>query len=146
MFQKNQTPEQRIQLFRDMRRQYQDTGADVNQIIGDLGTIPVQRRYLDYYNPASWPIVFDIVHQGLFCQSGITLVMTSMLIHLGLLNTSTVCMPVISSHVENRDGLVLYYQDRYYNLIAGESVSAAWAQEHSTEFDRHVIAIDKFTH
>lgn len=103
----------------------------------------VEKRFIDYYTPESWPNVFDIVQEGLICQSGLTLIMASTLSYLGLMNTQDAEVVVISNHVTGHEGLVLHCDGKYINFLPGEIVTEEFALNNGTVFDRHIIAIDK---
>jgi hypothetical protein len=90
--------------------------------------------------------VFEIVQQGLFCQSGITLVLAATLDYLGFINSPEFELPVISNYITGAEGLVLHYDNKYFNFLPGEIVSRQYVNENSNLYDSHVIAIDKLYH
>ena len=103
----------------------------------------VDKRFIDYYTPESWPNVFEIVQEGLICQSGLTLIMASTLSYLELMKSTEAEVVVISNHVTGHEGLVLRHNGNYYNFIPGQIVTEEFALNNGTIFDRHIIAIDK---
>jgi len=108
-----------------------------------FANVDTQPRYLDYYTPDNWPNLFDIIEEGMFCQSGLTLIMAGTLHHLGLTNNQDLKLVAISNHITGKDGLVLMDGGNCYNFLPGEVVSEQFAQENSIILDQHIIQPDK---
>ena len=139
MFHKHHTSNERLQLFRDFRHQ----SPDANTVVEAFANVDTKSRYVDYYTPDTWPGLFDIIQQGMFCQSGITLIMAGILHHLGLTNNSNLKFVAISNHITGKDGLVLMDGGNCYNFLPGEVVSEQFAKENSIILDEHIIQPDK---
>jgi hypothetical protein len=143
MFLPTHTPEQRLAVFRDLRQRSDLTPHIIAQAFSDVKITP---RYLDFYTPASWPSVFDIVCEGYFCQSGVTLIMTSVLHYAGFMNSDQLRLEAISNDVNGHQGLVLYQDGSCYNFLPGELVSEQYARDHSVQLDSHKIKPDNLFH
>ena len=141
MFSAAKDGDHRLEIWRQFR--HNSAGLTVEQVVEQFGTIPVLPRYLDFYTPETWPTVFEIVQDGLFCYSGICLVTAATLWHLGLMNSAQLHFDVISNHVSGHTGLVLHHKGNCHNFLPGEIVSSRYATDNSTRYDSHVIATDK---
>lgn len=141
MFSGSRDGEHRLCLWREFRRAH--IGAPVDQVVQPFAHIPIKPRYLDFYTPHSWPSVFEIVHQGHFCYSGICLLTAATLSYLELIKSDSLRFDVISNHVSGHTGLVLQHQGNCHNFIPGSIVTEQYALEHSTLYDSHIIATDK---
>ena len=133
-------PSERLAEWRQIRK---SNSASAKQIIEQFGNVEIQQRYLDFYTPDSWPNVFEIVQEGWFDQTGLTLVMLATLHHLGFVNTDDIQINVISNHITGVEGAVFVYQGHCYNFMPGEIVSEEYMQEHSTKYDSFIITKDK---
>lgn len=108
-------------------------------------TFPFQlfeSRYLDYYTPSSWPSPFEIVSQGYFCQSGITLVLTATLIYKKFANPIEISLPVISNNITGSTGLVFVFNNQVFNFTPGKIESLDFVEKNSTTFQWHKINKD----
>lgn len=141
MFSAAKNGDHRLTLWREHRQQCQNLSAD--QIVEAFGTIAVKPRYLDFYTPESWPCVFEIVREGMFCYSGICLITVATLWHLELTKSQNLQFDVISNHVNGHTGLVFVHQSNCYNFIPGSIVTEQYAMENSTLYDSHIISSDK---
>ena len=139
MFERHHTGRDRLQVFRDFRHQQ----PDANTIVEAFANVHTKPRYVDYYTPEAWPNMFDIISEGMFCQSGLTLIMAGTLHHLGLTNTPDLNFVAISNHITGKDGLVLMDGGNCYNFLPGEVVSEQFAKENSITLDEHIIQPDK---
>lgn len=142
MFSNTHSESDRLSVWRSFRKTFPNNGT-AQDVVQAFANVPVETRYLDYYTPESWPRTFEIVQQGMFCQSGLTLVMTATLSYLNFIKTSEVQLDVISNHITGTEGLVLNYQDNFYNFLPGTIVNQEHVQENSTCFDSYIIAVDK---
>ena len=133
----------RLATWREFRHSFPDDGNEMD-VVNAFATTVVGRRYLDYYTPESWPNIFDIVRDGMLCQTGLTLVMASTLVHLGFMKAEQLQFDAISNHITGNDGIILVYQDACYNFLPDEIVDVKYATDNSTIFARHFIAVDKF--
>lgn len=140
MFTHTKTGEERLAIWRNIRQNI----ANPTEIVDQLGDIKREQRYIDYYTPVSWPTPFEIVEQGLFCQSGITLVLTATLQYAGVINTDTVRLDVISNHITGTEGLVLIHDEHAYNFLPKEIVSADYAADNGTCYDSYRVSIKRF--
>lgn len=130
---------ERLAVWRNLRQTYNDPA--VNTLLAAFASIKPEPRFLDYYTPSSWPSVFEIVADGMFCQTGITLVLTATMANLGFIKTETVTLDVISNHITGREGLVLLHNNLYYNFLPGDEVPEMYGADNSTRFDRHVVQL-----
>jgi hypothetical protein len=144
MFRNARSPDERLSIWRKYRQNLHGyTELDAVRVFSD---IPIESRYIDYYTPDSWPTSFEIVQNGLFCQSGITLVMAATLDYLGFVNSKQIHLPVISNYITGAEGLVLEKDNLYYNFIPGKIVDYEFVKENSNLYEDHIIAIDKLYH
>jgi len=141
MFTKTQTGSERLRAWREFRLNF--SSDDPQVIVDAFSDIKPLPRYLDYYTSSSWPNVFEIVNEGYFCQSGITLIMASTLLHFDFISSENLQFDAISNHITGADGLVLIDQDVCYNFLPGKIVSLDFMRENSTRFQSHIIATDK---
>ena len=136
MFNKHQTPSERLNAWRTVRQQEYLTVEPLLEAFADIKPIP---RYIDYYTPSDWPNVFEIVSEGYFCQSGITLILAATLSNKGFITADELYFEVISNHINGNDGLVLIHEQVAYNFIPGETVSLQYVIDNSTRFNSHKI-------
>ncbi len=142
MFSKSQSTEQNLRIFREFRQNFPNSGTR-QDVVDAFSDIKIQSRYLDYYTPESWPNIFDIISDGLWCQTGVTLVMAAALHHLHFLKTESLDLRAISNHTNGAEGIVLFYNNECYNFSPGEIVPEKIAQDHSIVLDQYKIAPDK---
>jgi len=141
LFTNTQTGSDRLSQWRDFRHRTDITTP--NQVLHVFENLPVQQRYIDYYTPTTWPSVFEIVSEGLFCQSGITLMIAATLDYFNFINVEQIRLDAISNHISGAEGLVLVNDGLVYNFIPGQVITEAYLREHSTCYDSHIITIDK---
>lgn len=139
MFEKHHTGRDRLQIFRKFRQQSPDPQA----IIQAFANVDVKPRYVDYYSPDTWPNTFDIIEEGMLCQSGVTLIMTATLHHMGHIDNQTLNLIAVNNLITGRDGLVLEENGNCYNFLPGEVVSDKYMNENSVILDHHIIQPDK---
>lgn len=142
MFTATQNSEERLQAWRKFRRTVDQhtTELDIVQAFAD---VKVQSRYIDYYTPEDWPGVFDIVSNGYFCQTGLTLVLTATLHNLGFINSDKLSFIMVSNNITGCDGAVLVHDHKCYNFLPGEIVTEDFAKENSVQFSKAIITPDK---
>jgi len=136
MFNKNQTSSDRLNAWRAVRQAEYLTVEPLLEAFADIKPIP---RYIDYYTPKDWPNVFEIVSEGYFCQSGITLILAATLANKGFITADELYFEVISNHINGNDGLVLIHEQVAYNFIPGETASLQYVIDNSTRFNSHKI-------
>lgn len=139
MFNNAHTIQDRQNVWRDLRHR---SDLTPELIVSTIGATQVQHRYLDFYTPDNWPSVFEIVHDGLFDLTGITLVITTTLAEAGFINSSEVTLDVISNHINGNTGALLHLDGLLYNIIPGEITPSNQVQDYYTRYDRHIIALD----
>jgi hypothetical protein len=139
MFNKTHTTQDRLEIWRQLR---QRSDLTLEHLLERFSQIPVQSRYIDFYTPDSWPSVFDIVAQGFFCQSGITLVLASTMHYAGFITSEQVAFPVISNSINSNTGLVLRIDHQVYNLIPGSVANVSDLKNH-TQYTEHIIPVSK---
>lgn len=140
MFFKHQSPDERLSAWRSMRQAHHNTAEDVLKEFAEVKIVP---RYIDYFTPRDWPNVFDIVKEGYFCQSGVTLIMAATLLHKKFISTDELTFAVISNHINGNDGLVLIYENHAYNFLPGQKVPIHDVKENCTQFGTHKIQVDQ---
>lgn len=142
MFTKTQNSSERLAAWRRFRQQFPANGTEQN-VIDAFSKIKIERRIIDYYTPDNWPNPFEIVSEGYFCQSGVTLVIASTLLNLQLIKAEELRFDVVSNHITGADGLVFVYGDCVYNFLQDRVVSLEYCENNSTKFSSHIIAVDK---
>lgn len=141
MFTNTQDSSERLTVWRGIR---QDTTIQsVEDILTRFQSIKPKPRYIDYYTPSSWPNVFNIVTDGYFCQSGITLVMAATMHYFRFINSDKIRLDAISNYETGAEGLVLVLDGFCYNFTPGQRVTLEYATQNSTRYDSHIITIDK---
>ncbi len=136
MFTKNQSPTDRLSSWRKVRQQQYNS---VEDLLLEFKDIKILDRYLDYYTPDSWPNVFDIVNDGYFCQTGVTLILFATLIQKGFITEGEYLLPVISNNITGTVGAVLKVDDLYYNFYTDKPVNKDYVEENSVHFQTHKI-------
>lgn len=139
MFEKHHTGRDRLQIFRNFRQQKPNMDA----VMKAFANVHVLPRYVDYYSPDTWPNTFDIIEEGMFCQSGLTIVIAATLNHLDLISAKDLKFIAVSNFITGRDGLILQDQENCYNFLPGQIVSDKYVKENSLILDQHIIQPDK---
>lgn len=142
MFRKTHTGSERLAVWRKFRQDFPNNGT-VEDVINAFSEIKLERRNIDYYTPESWPTPFEIVNDGLFCQSGITLILVSTLLNLQLIKTDEYRFDVVSNHITGTDGLVFVVDGLVYNFLPDRTVTLEFCEQNSTKFSSHIITADK---
>jgi hypothetical protein len=142
MFTKTQNSSGRLAVWRKFRQEFPSNGTE-QDVIDAFSKIKIERRIIDYYTPNSWPSPFEIVSEGCFCQSGLSLLIASTLLNLRLIKANEFRFDVVSNHITGTDGLVFVYGDCVYNFLQDRVVSLEYCESNSTKFSSHIIAIDK---
>ena len=142
MFRKTHTGSERLAAWRKFRQDFPKNGT-VADVVKAFSEIKIERRNIDYYTPESWPIPFEIVSEGLFCQSGVTLVLASTLVNLQLTKSEKYQFDVVSNHITGTDGLVFVFEGLVYNFLPDRVVTVDFCENNSTKFSSHIIAADK---
>ena len=140
MFVNLQTPEQRLSIWRDIRNK---NHSNIQEVLEDFSSIKLVSRYLDYYTPESWPNPFEIVNEGYFCQSGVSLVLASTLLYKGFLFEDRIIYPVISNNITGTSGLVILHDNLVYNFTPNKVESWDHVKENSTVFQIHNLEKNK---
>lgn len=136
MFYKHLTSEERLRAWRLCRQKNYSSANELLEQFADVKPIP---RYLDYYTPSEWPNVFEIVSEGYFCQSGLTLVIAATLYKHGFITSENLRFDVISNHINGNEGLVLVDNEKVYNFYPDSIISVSNMLENSTKFLTHVV-------
>lgn len=142
MFTNTQKPEERLRVWRNFRQQFPSDGTP-HGVANAFADVKLKPRYLDYYTPGTWPNVFDIVLDGMFCQTGLTLVMASTLANLGFIKDETLTFAMVSNNITGVDGAVLIHDNKCYNFIPGEVVDLSYMRENSVQYHEEIITTDK---
>ncbi len=142
MFTKTQSSSERLAAWRKFRQDFPINGTTQN-VIDAFANVKVERRIIDYYTPDNWPSPFEIVSEGYFCQSGLTLVIASTLLNLQLIKTDECQFDVVSNHITGADGLVFVFDNLVYNFLQDSVVTMDYCKDNSTGFSSHIIAVDK---
>lgn len=143
MFYKNQSANDRLAIWRDLR---QTNFSNIEDLVLEYQSINLVSRYLDYYTPSSWPDPFEIVNEGYFCQSGVTLLIVSHLIYADFISSDVLEFPVISNNINGNDGLVYLDNNKVYNFEIGKISDWDFVKENSTIFSTHRLKKDQFTY
>lgn len=143
MFYKNQSANDRLAIWRDLR---QTNFSNIEDLVLEYQSINLVSRYLDYYTPSSWPDPFEIVNEGYFCQSGVTLLIVSHLIYADFISSDDLEFPVISNNINGNDGLVYLDNNKVYNFEIGKISDWDFVKENSTIFSTHRLKKDQFTY
>jgi hypothetical protein len=138
-------PEHRLREWRKLRNSF-SANSNISDVVAAFGTPPEKTRYIDYYTPKHWPNVFDIVADGMFCQSGISLILAATIIELKLINAENIQFDVISSQLDSVEGLFLKHSNNYYNFIPGQISTEEYVKNNGIVFDTHIITVDKLFH
>lgn len=144
MFTNTQNGADRLKAWRQFRHSFDHANSTDQDVVNAFASVQIEQRYLDYYTPDSWPSVFEIVKEGEFCQTGLTLVMGSTLHYLGFINSKQLEFDVVSNHITGTEGIVLVYNDSVYNFLPGKIVSVDYMHDNATIYERHIIATDNF--
>lgn len=142
MFYKTQNSSERLAAWRKFRQSFPKDGT-AKDVIDAFSNVKLERRTIDYYTPDSWPGPFEIVSEGYFCQSGLTLVIASTLLNLQLIKATECRFDVVSNHITGTDGLVFVFDNHVYNFLQDSIVTMDFCKENSTTFSSHIIAVDK---
>ena len=142
MFTKTQSSSERLTAWRKFRQEFPTNGT-AHDVINAFSNVNLERRILDYYTPESWPSPFEIVSEGTFDQSGLSLVIASTLLNLKLIKTEECQFHAVSNHITGTDGLVFIFDNSVYNFIQDAIVTVEFLEENSTQFARHIITADK---
>ena len=132
MFNKHQNNSERLAAWRKFRQQ--DFTNEL-EIVQEIGRIKQLYRYIDYYNPDTWPTVFDIVAEGHYCCTGVTLILASTLLHKGFIPKDKIEFVLISNNVLGTMGVHLKHGNKYYNFYPGEISSAETIQNDAVVFN-----------
>ena len=136
MFLPTQSSSDRLRVWRELR---QKDFKSAEELLDQFANIKILPRYIDYYTPRDWPNVFEIVSEGYFCKSGITLIATATLINKGFISNDELTFLVISNSLDGTEGLVLLDEDLVYNFTQGKIDSKEYALENGVMFTKHNI-------
>jgi hypothetical protein len=139
LFEKHHTGRDRLKVFRNFRQQ----DPDKKSVIEAFANVDIKPRYVDYYSPKNWPNTFDIIEEGMLCQSGVTLVIAATLHHFGYTSDTDIKLIAVSNHITGREGLILQDNGNCYNFLPGKIVSDKYVAENSIILDQHIIQPDK---
>ena len=142
MFVNLQTPEQRLSTWRDIRNK---DHSSIEEVLEDFSSIKLVSRYLDYYTPESWPNPFEIVNEGYFCQSGVSLVLASTLVYKSFLFEDRIIYQVISNNITGTSGFVILHDNLVYNFTPNKVESWEYVKENSTVFQIHNLEKNKIS-
>ena len=128
MFEKHTTVETRLEQFRELRK----SNLSMKAVVERFGEIKPCNRYLDYWTPESWPKPFDLIEQGHFDTTAISILMYQTLGHLNYLKPELVSWKVISNNMNGKDGAVFTYNEMMYNLDPTAPIESNEAMQHYT--------------
>ena len=143
MFLKTQTSEDRLRIWREVR---QKNFSTEQEILNEFSEIKILSRYLDYYTPSSWPTPFEIVSEGYLCCSGVTILITVILINKGFITSDQLLFPVISNNTTGDSGIVLLNNNNVYNFTPGKIESWEYVKDNSTIFQIHKLDKNKLSY
>lgn len=139
MFTDTQNSTERLSAWREFRK---TPFATPQELVTQFESMQAKPRYIDYYTPSTWPNMFEIVSDGLFCQSGITLLLTATLQYYDFIKPGNLRFDAISNHITGQDGLILVYDGLCYNFTPGKIETAQYVKNNSTCYDSHIITTD----
>jgi hypothetical protein len=143
MFFKNHSANDRLSIWRNLRQKEFNTPEE---LVLEYEPIKLLSRYIDYYSPKTWPTPFEIVNEGYFCHSGITLLITSHLIHRKFITGNEIHLQVISNNIDGTHGLVLVDNKKVYNFFPGQVTDLENVKENSTIFTTHKLDKNQFVY
>ncbi len=143
MFLKTHSSQDRLRIWREIR---QKDFSNSQELVNEFSNIKILSRYLDYYTPKSWPNPFEIVSEGYFCCSGVTLILTATLINKGFITSNNLTFPVISNNITGDSGIVLLHEDEVFNFTPGDIVSWEYVKNNATIFQTHNLDIETFSY
>jgi hypothetical protein len=142
MFTNTQDGDARLRAWRTFRNDFPEDGTLLDVALG-FKSVKTKQRHLDYYNPRDWPNVFDIVKDGLFCTTGLSIVIASTLQNLGFIKSNSVPFEMISNHITGAEGAIFEVDGKFFNFIAGETHSEEYVRDNSVTFNKSIITLDK---
>jgi len=142
MLTKQVKPQHRLEAWRSLRKKF-TSESSLEQVVSAFNFPPNKIRYIDYYSPNNWPNVFNIVNDGMFCQSGNSIILAATLVDLKIINNVKVQFDVISSQLDSIEGLVLKVDKQYCNFIPGQVSTEEEVQNYGTICDSYIITVDK---
>mgnify|MGYP001174355379 CR=1 FL=1 len=143
MFLKTHSPTERLRIWREIRQKDYLSAED---LVKEFSDIKILSRYLDYYTPKSWPDPFEIVSEGYFCQTGVTILLTATLINKNFITSDELCFPVISNNINGDSGIVLLDDNNVYNFTSGKIESWEFVQDNATVFQTHRLDKKKLSY
>jgi len=132
MFNKHQNNSERLATWRKLRQQEFSNELEVVEAFSSIKQLD---RYIDYYNPQTWPSVFDIVSEGYLCCTGVSLILASTLIHKGFIPVDEIEFVLASNNVLGTIGAHIKHGNKYYNFYPGEISSEETLQSDATLFN-----------
>ena len=78
MFLPTHSSSDRIRVWRQYRENFPVDGT-IDNVLQSFAEIKRLPRYLDYYSAKEWPTVFEVVSEGYFCQTGISIILANTL-------------------------------------------------------------------
>ena len=143
MFLKTHNSTDRLKIWRDIR---QKNYLSPDDLVKEFSDIKILSRYLDYYTPNSWPNPFEIVSEGYFCQTGVTILITATLINKNFITNSTLLFPVISNNITGDSGIVLLDNNKVFNFSPGKIEEWDFVKENATVFQTHKLDIEALSY
>ena len=116
MFEKHTTVETRLEQFRELRK----SNLSMKAVVERFGEIKPSNRYL------------DLIEQGHFDTTAISILMYQTLGHLNYLKPELVSWKVISNNMNGKDGAVFTYSEMMYNLDPTAPIESNEAMQHYT--------------
>lgn len=141
MFLPTHSSSDRIRVWRQYRENFPVDGT-IDNVLQSFAEIKRLPRYLDYYSAKEWPTVFEVVSEGYFCQTGISIILANTLKELQLINSKTLLFRGISNHINGADGAVFFLDGQCYNFLPDQLVDEQYALDNCTVFSHYNIALD----
>lgn len=71
------TPEDRLVIWRNLRLEIEpmSTEKKIEAVVDFFSQTPISSRVIDYYSPDSWPSPWELLFDGTYCTSAISLLM-----------------------------------------------------------------------
>ena len=73
----NAYPDERIRLWKNFRESinYSNIDEQLLQVAHFFSNVPIEPRTIDYYTPDTWPTPWEILYNGKWCNSSVSLLM-----------------------------------------------------------------------
>lgn len=114
----NLTSDGKISKWRAFREENKDKEKKqfLNEVAVFFSNVPISSRYIDYYNPLSWPDPWEILCNSMFCVNGISILIYYTVVLCGVDNVKL----LLVDDMEDRYLLVLVDDVHLLNYALNE--------------------------